>query len=116
MSDEMKMNLSAAAQGPSLTGYSSRAINRDSKNKELNIEKVAQDFESFLIFTMMKELGKTTCGPKKSYTEETYMSLMYEKMGDYLSKKGLGIKDMLIKYAENRNIKVFKEKGDNVVK
>jgi Rod binding domain-containing protein len=116
MSDGIKMSLPTAVQGPSFTGYSSRAINRESQNKELNIEKVAQDFESFLIFNMIKEMGKTTCGPKKSCTEQTYMSLMYEKMGDYLSKKGLGIKDMLIKYAEDRNIKVLKEKGDNVVK
>jgi Rod binding domain-containing protein len=64
----------------------------------------------------MKELGKTTESSKKSYAEQTYMSIMYEKMGDYLSRKGLGIKDMLIKYAEDRNIKVLKGTGDNVVK
>jgi Rod binding domain-containing protein len=116
MSDGIKMNLPAAAQSSSFSGYGARVINRESQNKEQNIEKVAQDFESFLIFTMMKELGKTTESSKKSYAEQTYMSIMYEKMGDYLSRKGLGIKDMLIKYAEDRNIKVLKERGDNVVK
>ena len=116
MSEGIKMNLPTVVQSSSFTGYGSRAINRESQAKELNIEKVAQDFESFLIFTMIKELGKTTCSSNKSYTEQTYMSIMYEKMGDYLSKKGLGIKDMLVKYAEDRNIKVFKEKSDNVVK
>jgi Rod binding domain-containing protein len=116
MSDGMKMNLPTAVQNPSFDGYSARAVNRESQNKEQNIEKVGQDFESFLIFTMMKELGKTTQSTKKSYAEQTYMSIMYEKMGDYLSKKGLGIKDMLVKYTEDRNIKVLKGKGDNVVK
>jgi Rod binding domain-containing protein len=116
MSDGMKVNLPDAVRSSSLTGYSSRIASRESQNKEMNIEKVAQDFESYLIFNMMKELGKTTQSSKKSYMEQTYMSIMYEKMGDYLSKKGLGVKDMLIKYAEDRNIKVLKEKGDNVVK
>jgi Rod binding domain-containing protein len=116
MSDGMKINLPSAVQSSSFAGYGSRIMKRESQNKELNIEKVAQDFESFLIFTMMKELGKSAESSKKSYEEQTYMSMMYEKMGDYLSKKGLGIKDMLVKYVEDRNIKVLKETGDNVVK
>lgn len=116
MSDAMKIGLPTAAQGSLIAGYGSRMLERESRNKDINIEKVAQDFESYMIFTMMKELGKTTQGTKKSYSEQTYMSMMYEKIGDCLSKKGLGIKDMLIKYAEDRNIKVLKEKGDNVIK
>jgi Rod binding domain-containing protein len=116
MSDGMKVNLTTAVQSPSFNSYGSRTISSESQNKELNIEKVAQDFESFMIFTMMKELEKTTQSSKKNYTEQTFKSIMYEKMGDCLSKKGLGIKDMIIKCKEDRNIKVLKEKGDNVVK
>lgn len=117
MSEGIKINLPTAGNGPLIATNGARIINRESRTKELNIEKVAQDFESFMIFTMMKEMGKTTtCGSKKSYAEQTYMDLMYEKAADYLSKKGLGIKDMLVKYMDDRNIKVLREEGDNIVK
>jgi Rod binding domain-containing protein len=116
MSDGIKMNLSTTVQSSLFATNGARVINRESQSKELNVEKVAQDFESFMIFTMMKEMEKTTCGSKKNYAEQTYMTLMYEKVADYLSKKGLGIKDMLVKYMDDRNIKVLKEKGDNIVK
>jgi Rod binding domain-containing protein len=81
-------------------------------------EKVGQDFESYFITTMLKELEKTTHLTKKSYGEETYMSIMYEKLGDYLAKKGLGIKGMIQKYVERADAvadtaKVFQENGDN---
>jgi Rod binding domain-containing protein len=77
-------------------------------------EKISQDFESYFITTMLKELEKTTRLTKKNYSEETYMSIMYEKLGDYLAKKGLGIKDMVQKYMERSdNPKVFQENGDN---
>lgn len=116
MSDGMKMGLPTAASSSLFATNSARIINRESQTKGLNIEKVAQDFESFLIFTMMKELAKTTNSSKKTYAEQTYMSIMYEKMGDYLSKKGIGVKDMFVKYVDDRNIKVLKEKGDNIAK
>jgi Rod binding domain-containing protein len=116
MSEGMKINLPAVGNSTLFATNGARVVNRQSQTKELSIEKVAQDFESFLIFTMIKEMGKTTCGSKKSYAEDTYMTLMYEKAADYLSKKGLGVKDMLVKYMDDRNIKVFKEKGDNIGK
>ncbi len=114
MGEGLKISLPTAVDGSLYVSTGARVVNRQSQSKELNIEKVAQDFESFMIFTMMKEMEKTSHSSKKSYTEETYMTLMYEKAADYLSKRGLGIKDMLVKYMSDRNIKVFKEKGDNV--
>jgi Rod binding domain-containing protein len=115
MSEGIKINLPTAVDGSLFATKGAGIINRQSQTKELNVEKVAQDFESFLVFTMMKEMGKTACASKKNFAEDTYMTLMYEKVADYLSKKGLGIKDMLVKYMDDRNIKVFKEKGDNIV-
>ncbi len=81
-------------------------------------EKVSRDFESFFITTMFKEMEKTTHFTKKSYSEETYMSIMYERLGDYLAGKGFGIKEMVLKYIERAdgaadNAKVFNENGDN---
>ena len=116
MSAEIRVNIPTAIDSSLFATSGAKIVSRQVNAKELSVEKVAQDFESFLIFTMMKEMEKTTHTSKKSYTEETYMTLMYEKVADYLSKKGLGIKDMLVKYMGDRNIKVFKEKGDNVDK
>jgi Rod binding domain-containing protein len=116
MSEGIKINLPTAIDSTLFATNGARVVNRQSQTKELNVEKVAQDFESFMIFTMMKEMEKTTCGSKKGYAEDTYMALMHEKVADYLSKKGLGVKDMLVKYMDDRNIKVFKEKGDNIGK
>ena len=42
---------------------------------------------------------------------------MYEKLGDYLAKKGLGIKDMMLKYMERaEDTKVSQGNGDNTLK
>jgi len=98
MSDEIKINLQPAAQNPSLNRPGLRGINGESRARESNVEKAAQEFESYLIFTMLKELEKTTNSSKKGSTEQTYMSLLYEKVGDYVAKKGIGIKDMLTEH------------------
>ena len=108
MGDGIKMNLQTAAQDPSLNRSSLRSINGEPRARESNIEKVAQEFESYLIFTMLKELEKTTNSSKKSHTEHTYMSLLYEKVGDHVAKKGIGIKAMLTKHME-KNTKVLEK-------
>lgn len=82
------------------------------KGTEQSAKKAAHDFESFLIFTILKEFDKTTHYSKKGYAQETQMALLYEKVGDFLAKKGIGIKEMLMKYTE-RGAKVFDKNGDN---
>lgn len=76
------------------------------------IEKTAEQFESFLISSMLREFGKAIQSTKKSCAEETQMSLFYEKVGDALAKKGIGIKEMITRYAE-RGVKVFHGNGEN---
>ena len=77
-------------------------------------EKVCEGFESYLILNMLKEMEKTTqLSKKKGYMEQTYMSIVYEKVADYLAHKGIGVKDMLMRYADRGNAKVLKESGDN---
>ena len=44
------------------------------------------------------------------------MPIVYEKVADYLADKGIGIKEMLMRYADNGNTKVLQKSGDNVVK
>jgi Rod binding domain-containing protein len=65
------------------------------------MEKVAEDFEALFIFNMLKELDKTTRLGKKGYAEETYTSVIYQKVSEFISKNsGLGIKEFLLRYHE----------------
>lgn len=81
--------------------------------KGQTIEKAAEDFESFLLQSMLKELDKAMRITKRSFAEETQMSIFYEKVGDFMAKKGIGIKEMLVKYVE-RGAKVSPKKGEKV--
>jgi Rod binding domain-containing protein len=80
--------------------------------KGQSMGKAAEAFESFLIQTMLKELDKATHITKRGFAEETQMSIFYEKVGEFMAKKGIGIKDMLMKYIE-RGAKVSPKKGEN---
>jgi Rod binding domain-containing protein len=75
-------------------------------------EKVCKSFEAYFINNMLQELQKTTKLSKKGYSEETYMSIIYEKVADYLADKGIGIREMLMRYADKENTKVLQESGD----
>ncbi len=81
------------------------------KGKNQSIEKTAQAFESYFLGTILQEFAKATHLTKKSYAEETQMSLFYEKVGDIMAKKGIGLKEMLSKYAD-RGAKVSGENGE----
>jgi len=77
-----------------------------SGSSQADREKVCHDFESFMLYSMLKYMEKTTKMSKKGYEEDTYMAMMYEKVADFLAEKGVGIKEMLMKYTEKENIKV----------
>lgn len=83
---------------------------------EKDKEKVCKGFESYFINNILQELQKMTQFSEKGYTEQTYMSIVYEKMADYLADKGIGIKEMLMRYADKGNAKVLIKNGDNVDK
>jgi len=87
-----------------------------SGSSEADREKVCQNFESFMLYSMLKHLEKTTKMSKKGYAEETYMAMVYEKVADFLAEKGVGIKEMLMKYAERESAKVISRSGDNTGK
>ncbi|MGD0231314.1 MAG: hypothetical protein ABSC19_13300 [Syntrophorhabdales bacterium] len=73
-----------------------------SAGKQQSMEKAAEGFESFFIFTMLKELENATHLTEKSYAEQTEMSIFYEKVADYLAKRGIGIKEVIMKYLERK--------------
>ncbi len=112
MGDGIKSGAMINFQAPSASFYTSRILKSKPGADGLNIEKVAQDFESYFLYLMLKEMEKTTNSSNKSYMKQTYMSIMYEKVGDYMAKKGIGLKEMITEHLQ-KNIKVLKEKGDN---
>ena len=83
---------------------------------EKDKEKVCKSFEAYFINNILQQLQKTTQFSKKGYTEQTYMSVVYEKVADYLADKGIGVKEMLMRYADRGNAKVLQKSGDNVIK
>jgi Rod binding domain-containing protein len=81
------------------------------------LDKALNDFESFFLSTVFKELDKTThVSKKKGYIQETYMGVVYEKLGDYLAKKGVGIREAMTRYLDRGGTKVPGQNGDNKVK
>ena len=103
MDSGIKTDLSAAAQ---------TQAGRSAERRK-SIEKAAEGFESFFIFSMLKEMGKTASFTKKSYAEETEMAIFYEKAADYLAKKGIGIKEVITKYLTRNDAKVFSGNGEH---
>ncbi len=87
-----------------------------SDSSDADREKVCRNFESFMLYSMLKHLEKTTKMTKKGYAEETYMAMVYEKVADFLAEKGVGIKEMLMKYSGAENAKVISAGGDNTSK
>jgi Rod binding domain-containing protein len=75
-------------------------------------KKTAQEFESYLVFSVLKEFEKTMNFTKKSYAEQTQMSIFYEKVADIMAKKGIGIKENIERYLE-RETKVSVKYDDN---
>jgi Rod binding domain-containing protein len=104
------------SQGTPIITKGQQTARFDGAAQEGDKEKVCKSFESYFIFNMLQELQKTTKLSKKGYTEETYMSIVYEKVADYLADKGIGIKEMLMRYADKENAKVLMKNGDNVDK
>jgi Rod binding domain-containing protein len=106
VSDGLKVTKPILEYGLLTKGGDVSAINRESKTSPEKMEKVSTDFEALMIFNMLKELDKTTHLAKKGYMEETYMSIVYDKVSQFLAKnKGLGIKELLLRYQERGEIK-----------
>ncbi|HQO62352.1 MAG TPA: rod-binding protein [Syntrophorhabdus sp.] len=107
MSDILK--LTKPMIGPDLVkhGQDITNVREISKNDQEKFEKIAEDFEALFLFNMLKELDKTTKLSEKGYMEETYMSVIYDKVSQFLAKnKGIGIKELLMRYSERGDIKI----------
>ena len=84
------------------------------KNGRGDAEKVAVGFEAYFIQNMLKDLQKFTGASEKGFMEQTYHSILNEKMADFLANKGIGIKELLMRYMEQGNAKVSDTGADNM--
>ncbi len=83
-----------------------------------DVKAACEGFEAYLVSTMLNQLQKTTGSSEKSYAEQTYFSMFHEKVAEFVAKKGIGIKDVLMRYLERDhdtqiNTKVLTEAADN---
>ncbi len=75
-----------------------------------------EGFEAYLVSNLLNQLQKTTGSSQKSYAEQTYFSMLHEKVAEFVAKKGIGVKEMLMRYverAQNISTKVYNGKADN---
>jgi Rod binding domain-containing protein len=64
---------------------------------------------------MLNQLQKTTGSSEKSYAEQTYFSMFHEKVAEFVAKKGIGIKDVLMRYLKRaESSKVSGGTADNI--
>jgi Rod binding domain-containing protein len=106
MSDSLMIKKPVLDSGLLSRAEDFNGVKQTSKVNPEKMEKVAEDFEALFIFNMLKELDKTTKLTEKGYMEETYMSIVYDKVSQFLAKnKGIGIKEMLMRYAERGGVK-----------
>lgn len=78
-----------------------------------NVEKACEGFESYFVSLMMNELQKTASFGEKSFMEENYMAIVNQKVSEFIAKKGIGIKEMLMRYVEQGASKVSSPSVDN---
>ena len=84
------------------------------KNPTANAQKAAENFESFFVSMMMNELQKTISFSEKSFMEQNYMTMVNQKVSEFIAKKGIGIKEVLMRYLERGGAKVSSTPADNM--
>jgi len=88
-----------------------------SGRNDKDLKTACEGFEAYLVYTMLQECQKTTSLSEKSQAEQTYFSMMNEKVAEVVARKGIGVKEMLIRYLKGtENAKVMQEKADNIQK
>jgi Rod binding domain-containing protein len=79
-----------------------------------DVKAACQEFEVYLVSSVLNQLQKTTGSSEKSYAEQTYFSMFHEKVAEFAAKKGIGVKEILMRYMERvQSAKVSEGKADN---
>jgi Rod binding domain-containing protein len=85
------------------------------KNVGAGAEKACQNFESFFVSLLLNELQKTiSLSEKKSFMDQNYMTMVNQKVSEFIAEKGIGIKDVLMRYLEQEGVKVSHSSADNI--
>ena len=80
-----------------------------------DVKAACEGFEAYLVSTMLNQLQKTTGSSEKNHAEQTYFSMFHEKVAEFVAKKGIGIKDVLMRYLERaKSSKVSAGTADNI--
>jgi Rod binding domain-containing protein len=88
-----------------------------SGRSDKDLKGACEGFEAYLVYTMLQECQRTTSLSEKSQAEQTYFSMMNEKVAEVVARKGIGVKEMLLRYLKGtENPKVMQEKADNIQK
>ncbi len=82
-----------------------------------DLKAACEGFEAFLLSKMLNQLQKTVSLSEKSFAEQTYFSMMNEKVAEFAATRGIGIKDMLMRYVGRaHSTKVLDGPADNTLK
>jgi hypothetical protein len=88
-----------------------------SGRSDKDLKGACEGFEAYLVYTMLQECQRTTLLSEKSQAEQTYFSMMNEKVAEVVARKGIVVKEMLLRYLKGtENSKVMQEKADNIQK
>jgi Rod binding domain-containing protein len=90
------------------------AVKGVTKRNGKDVKTACEGFEAYLVSNMLNQLQKTTGSSGKSYAQQTYYSMFHEKVAEFVAKRGIGIKEMLMRYVDRaQNAKVSEGKADN---
>ena len=84
------------------------------KSGKGDAEKAAVGFEAYFIQNMLKDLQTFTGASEKGFMEQTYYAIFNEKIADFLANKGIGIKELIMRYTEKNSTKVYDTGADNM--
>ncbi|MDW8002860.1 MAG: hypothetical protein RMJ39_09435 [Deltaproteobacteria bacterium] len=79
-------------------------------------KKVAKDFEALFVSLVLKEMKKTVSFCQKSFAEDVYWDILYDRASQYLAQKGLGIGKILLKCLRPEKFKELPVDADKIVK
>lgn len=99
LSTHLQNNLSSSVADGKFEGVKQTASSKEPKSRE-QLNKIAKDFESILVFQMLKSMRSTV--PKSEllggYRSEMFESMFDQELANEISKgEGIGLSDMLYK-------------------
>ncbi len=82
-----------------------------------DLKAACEGFEAYLLSSMLNQLQKSVSLSEKSLAEQTYFSMLNQKVAEFAAKKGIGVKEMLMRHlGREHNTKVLDGSADNTRK